>query len=205
VKTRHALAWLLTISFLACERGRDARLEALITEHPVLVLVSAVGVVERADSVCTEVIENGWEATSPDNLADVTTPDRLAPGHDWLRRKIAAVSRDAREEALARIEGRIEIYQDLMALESTVESLATAVAMTPALVDLLPPDIGARASSDPMDIGETLASGEYAELEHRLARRLGDMQPHERASVGRGLKETVSWAEAQRGAGDRKP
>jgi hypothetical protein len=194
----------LVLCGVGCDNGADPRLEEMTEAHPVLVLVSASGIVDGADSVCTEVIENGWQATYPANLADRTTPDRLAIGNEWLHRKIVRMSRDERETALTRMAGRVEAYQEVMSLGSYTESLATAVALTPSLVDLLPANIDRRAD-DPMEVGWTLASGEHAALQHGLARRLGDMQPHERASVMRGLKETAAWADSRQEGPDHEP
>lgn len=180
---------------IACERGKDARLEALIAEHPVLVLISSVGVVAGADSLCNDLIEESWETDYPENLADRVTQEQLAVGHEWLRRRLAAMARGDREVAMARIEGRVETYQEVAALGSVVESFATGVARTPSLVDLLPSNINSRAHN-PMEVGWTLASAEQAELLHAVVQRLGDMQPHERAAVSRGLKANITWADS---------
>lgn len=195
------LALLLALA-AACGRGKDERLETMIAEHPVLVLISSAGVVAGADSLCDDLIEEGWESYYPDNLADRTTPERLAAGHEWLRRQIAGMPRDDREAALARLEGRVEAYVDVLSLGSFVESLAMGVALTPSLADLLPDDLNSRGADTPEEVGWTLASSEHAGLRHRLAQRLGDMQPHERAAVLRGLKENITWAEKQVEAGE---
>jgi len=171
----------------------------MVTGHPVLVLISSAGVVAGADSVCNDAVEEFWETYYPDELGGHTTPERLGAGHDWLRGQIARMPEDARREALARIEGRVEAYGEVSSLGGYVESFATGVALTPSLVDLLPSNINRRADT-PTEVGWTLASAEHAELRHAVARRLGDMQPHERAAVLRGLKENIAWAERQQGA-----
>jgi hypothetical protein len=161
----------------------------------VLTLVSAAGVVAGADSVCNEVIEDGWQATYPEYLADTTTPERLAAGYDWLRRRVSRMPRGERGTAVGRLEGRVQMYREVTSLGNVVESIATGVAMTPALVDLLPSDISRRADS-PMDVGWTLASGEHAELQHALAQRLGDMPPEERGAALRMFKMNIARADS---------
>lgn len=185
----------------ACEQVRDARVDALLAEHPVRSLLASSGVVAGADSVCADVFPADWTTYDPRDLADRATPDGLAAGHAWLRQALMELLPERREEALARIQGRVDVYVELEAWRYTLESRATGVALTPALADLLPYDLKFRAS-DPMQIGWTLASAEHAQLEHALARRLGDMQPHERAAVLRGFEESVSWAETRQGADD---
>jgi hypothetical protein len=192
---------LALVTLPACEPARDARLDALVAKNPVLSLLASSGVVAGTDSVCVDVFPADWVTYNARDLADRTNPEKLAAGHEWLQRAVMELSRDERESALARIQGRVDVYVELDSWRYTVESQATGVALTPALVDLLPSNIESRAS-DPMSIGWTLASAEHAQLEHRVAQRLGDMPPHERAAVLRGFEESVIWAEAQQQAGD---
>lgn len=183
------LAIATAIGGFACGGGADGRLERLAEEHPVLTLISASGVVEGADSVCTSAIEDGWVTYYPDHLVDRTTPERLAIAHDWLLESVRSLPGEERERALVTIEARVQAYQTVASLGATVELLATAVALTPALADLLP-DLTFRAP-DPMDAGATLASGEHAQLRHALAQRLADLSPENRAAVLRELEDKI--------------
>jgi hypothetical protein len=74
------------------------------------------------------------------------------------------------------------------------EALATAVAFVPAVADLLPANIEARAPRKE-HVGASLASAEHTALHYALARRLSTMTEAERTAILDQLRERAKAAQ----------
>lgn len=164
----------------------DARVAALVRDHPVLALCSSTLVIAEADSVCDVVLDEAWETFWPEDLYDRVSPGAIASGTSWLCGVIAALPSARRPDVVKSLEVGVAAYLTVRSLEDEAgfEALPSAIARVPAVADLLPPD----RSDEEADVSSTLASAEFAELHHRLALRIASVAPRQREMIVQSLR-----------------
>ena len=177
----------------ACDS--NSRLRELTDRYAVLSLCAGADAVAGGDSVCAATFGPDWVTFEPRDLAGRQPSARVAAGIDWLCSAIAALPYGDGLQAMARLESWVAahlVVQELAGHGS--EALATAVAFVPAVADLLPANIEARAPRKE-DVGASLASAEHTALHYALARRLSTMTEAERTAILDQLRERAKAAE----------
>ena len=173
----------------------NSRLRELTDRHAVLALCAGADAVAGGDSVCAATFGPDWVTFEPRDLAGRQPSAKVAAGIDRLCAAIAALPYGDGLQAVARLEAWVAahlVVQELAGHGS--EALATAVAFVPAVADLLPANIEARAPRKE-HVGASLASAEHTALHYALARRLSTMTEAERTTVLDQLRERAKAAE----------
>lgn len=167
----------------------NSRLRELTDRHAILSLCAAADVVAGADSVCVATFGADWVTFEPRDLAARLLPAKVTAGIDWLCAAIAALPSGDTLQAVVRLESWVSAHLAVQELAGHgSEALATAVAFVPAVADLLPANIAARAPRK-RDVGASLASAEHTALHYALARRLSTMTEVERRAILVQLRE----------------
>lgn len=173
----------------------NSRLRELTDRHAILVLCAGADAVAGGDSVCAATFGADWVTFEPRDLAGRLPSAKVTAGIDWLCVAIAALPYGDGLQAMARLESWVAAHLVVQELASHgSEALATAVAFVPAVADLLPANIDARAPRKE-DVGASLASAEHTALHYALARRLSTMTEVERTAILDQLRERAKAAE----------
>jgi len=173
--------------------GADGRLAGLANSSGVLALCAACDIVPGADSVCSAVFKDEWWKTfDPPNLAEQTSRESLASGLDWVCSVVRALPPDSQYVVLQALESYVVVASalELMGDVVSAEAVGTAIAFVPVVADLFPRDEKTRVALG-RNVGESLASAEFAEMQYNVAKRLSHMSWGETAECLRAL-----WIEA---------
>lgn len=158
-----------------------AQLADLKAENGIVMLVASADVVAGADSLCDAVLGDDWRTVDPYNLADDVASDTLAAALEWVCGRVQSLPVQERDLAVAKLDAWCDVNNWINS-QSTVEAIATAVALVPEVADLLAVAIAQR--NIPKErIGDSLASAEHTELHYELTRRLAAMPDEQREAV----------------------